>query len=189
VSVFTKLLFRDHGRDFSWPFWDRNLWLIFKIQNLKIPASEIQLVRTSSIMRVGMSWNPNWSKNISNFPNHLRILLSDYSGMAKWFGTHYNQEVRFSSAVKCKKGSLVLTSLLNKRRNYYYKMDFLGRWKILLLLGRIILCAPLAMEELGRRQNEDDNRRDAWSHSNEKQGGTENSNRKTCRIFLQLASN
>jgi len=40
--------------------------------------------------------------------------------MAKWFGAHYNQEVRFSSAVKCKKGSQVLTSLLNQRRNYYY---------------------------------------------------------------------
>jgi len=34
--------------------------------------------------------------------------------MAKWFGAHYNQEVRFSSAVKCKKGPQVLTSLLTK---------------------------------------------------------------------------
>jgi len=33
--------------------------------------------------------------------------------MAKWFGAKYNQEVRFSSAVKCKKGPQVLTSLLN----------------------------------------------------------------------------
>jgi len=24
--------------------------------------------------------------------------------MAKWFGAHYNQEVRFGSAVECKKG-------------------------------------------------------------------------------------
>jgi len=31
--------------------------------------------------------------------------LSDYRGMAKWFGAHYNQEVRFIS-VKCKKGPL-----------------------------------------------------------------------------------
>jgi len=30
--------------------------------------------------------------------------------MAKWFGAHYNQEVRISSAVKCKKGPQVLTS-------------------------------------------------------------------------------
>jgi len=31
-------------------------------------------------------------------------LLSDYRGMAKWFGAHYK-----SSAVKCKKGPQVLT--------------------------------------------------------------------------------
>jgi len=41
-------------------------------------------------------------------------------GMANWFGAHYNWEVRFSSVVKCKKGPLVLTSLLNPRRYYYY---------------------------------------------------------------------
>jgi len=40
--------------------------------------------------------------------------------MAKWFEAHYNLEVRFSSAVKCKKGLQVLTSLSNQRRNYYY---------------------------------------------------------------------
>jgi len=40
--------------------------------------------------------------------------------MAKLFGAQYNQKVRFSSAVKCKKGSQVLTSLLNQIRNYYY---------------------------------------------------------------------
>jgi len=34
--------------------------------------------------------------------------------MAKWFGAHYSQGVRFSSAVKYKKGPLVLTSLLNQ---------------------------------------------------------------------------
>jgi len=33
--------------------------------------------------------------------------------MAKWFGAHYNQEIRFSSGVKCNnKGPQVLTSLL-----------------------------------------------------------------------------
>jgi len=44
--------------------------------------------------------------------------LSDYRDMAKWFGALYNQEVRFSSGVKCKKGPQVLTSLLTQRRNY-----------------------------------------------------------------------
>jgi len=43
--------------------------------------------------------------------------------MGKWFGAHYNQEVCFSSAVKCKKGPQILTSLLNKRRNYYYDLE------------------------------------------------------------------
>jgi len=40
--------------------------------------------------------------------------------MAKWFGAHNNEKVRFSSAVKCKKEPQVLTSLLNQRRNYYH---------------------------------------------------------------------
>jgi len=43
-------------------------------------------------------------------------LVSDYKGIAKWFGAYYDLEVLFSSAVKCKKGPLVLTSLLNQRR-------------------------------------------------------------------------
>jgi len=34
------------------------------------------------------------------FPHHIWLLFSDYRGMAKWFGTHYSQEVRFSSVVK-----------------------------------------------------------------------------------------
>jgi len=37
-----------------------------------------------------------------------------------WFGAHFNQEVRFSSGVKCKKGPKVLTSLLSQGRNCYY---------------------------------------------------------------------
>jgi len=37
----------------------------------------------------------------SNFPHHQWLLLSDYRGMAKWFGAQYNQKVRTSSAVKC----------------------------------------------------------------------------------------
>jgi len=36
--------------------------------------------------------------------------------MAKWLGARYNQEVRFSSAVNCKKGPQLLTSLLNQRK-------------------------------------------------------------------------
>jgi len=46
--------------------------------------------------------------------SYLQILLIDYWGMANWFGAHDNQEVRFSSAVKCEKGPQVLTSLLNQ---------------------------------------------------------------------------
>jgi len=46
--------------------------------------------------------------------------------MAKWFGAHYNQEVRFRSALKCKKGPQVLTPLLNHRRNYYYYINATG---------------------------------------------------------------
>jgi len=42
--------------------------------------------------------------------------------MAEWFGAHYNQEVHFSAAVKWTKGPKVLTSLLNQRQNYYYKL-------------------------------------------------------------------
>jgi len=49
-----------------------------------------------------------------NSPHHLPTLLSDYRVMAKWFGAYCDQEVRFSSAVKCKKGPQVLTSLLNQ---------------------------------------------------------------------------
>jgi len=59
----------------------------------------------------------------SNFQHYLWLLLSDYGGMDMGFGVHYNQEVRFSSAVKCKKRPQVLTSLLNQRRNYYYYIE------------------------------------------------------------------
>jgi len=46
----------------------------------------------------------------TNFPHQLWLLLSDYRGMVKWFGANYNQEGRFSWAVKCKKRPQVLTS-------------------------------------------------------------------------------
>jgi len=99
-----------------------SLWLKSK------PASVDQLVRTSSIMCVVMSSSSEWSEKFLIY----RITYDfrcDYRRMAKWFGAHYNQEVRFSSAVKCKKGPQVLTSLLNQRRNYNFylrhnKMDF-----------------------------------------------------------------
>jgi len=39
-------------------------------------------------------------------------------------GTHYNQEFRFSSSAKCKKGPQVLTSLLNQRRKAYFLVTF-----------------------------------------------------------------
>jgi len=39
----------------------------------------------------------------SNFPHHLWLMLSDCRGTAKWFGAHYNQEVRFSSAISVRK--------------------------------------------------------------------------------------
>jgi len=55
-------------------------------------------------MRVVMSSIPDWSGNFLIFHITYDSLLSDYKGMAKWFRAQYNQEVRFSSAVKCKKG-------------------------------------------------------------------------------------
>jgi len=73
-----------------------------------------------SAVPVDKSSSPDWSENYYNFPHYLWFLLSDYRG--KWFGAHYNQEVRCNSAVKCKKGPQVLTSLLNQRlnnNNYY----------------------------------------------------------------------
>jgi len=33
----------------------------------------------------------------------VSFVVSIYRGMIKWFGAHYNQEVRLRSAVKCKK--------------------------------------------------------------------------------------
>jgi len=89
-------------------------------------TSVVQLVRTSYIMRVIMSSSPNWSEHFLIF--HITYDSRwDYRGMAKWFGAHYNQEVRFSSAVKCKKEPQVLTSLLNQRRNYYFTIVIVRR--------------------------------------------------------------
>jgi len=65
------------------------------------PGSVLQLVRISYIMRVVMSSSPDWSENFLIF--HIT-----YNSCSKWFGARYNQEVRFSSAVKCKKGPQIL---------------------------------------------------------------------------------
>jgi len=54
--------------------------------------------------------------------------LSDYRGMAKWFGTHYNQEVRFSSAVKCKKGTQVLPNNVNETDSINYQALYAGQY-------------------------------------------------------------
>jgi len=61
-------------------------------------------------VHVVMSSRPDRSVGFLIFHITYGYLLS----MAKWFGAHYDQEVRFSGAVQ------VLTSLLNQRRNYYY---------------------------------------------------------------------
>jgi len=70
----------------------------------------------------GHEFESRLKRKFSNFPHHLGLLLTDYRGMAKWFGAHYSQEVRFTSAVKCKKGKKpqILTSVLNQRRNYSF---------------------------------------------------------------------
>jgi len=91
-----------------------------KSQSLR-KASVVQLRRTSSIMCVVMSSSPDWSENFPIFHiAYIWLLLSDYWGMTEWFGAHYNQEVSFSSAVKCKIGpNGPKISLLNQRQNYY----------------------------------------------------------------------
>jgi len=71
------------------------------------PSSVVQLERTSSIMRVVMNLSPNCSKMF------LFFHITYDSCLVKWFGAHYNKEVRLSSAVKWKnKGPQALTSLL-----------------------------------------------------------------------------
>jgi len=60
--------------------------------------------------------------------------------MAKWFRAHYNQEVRFSSAVKCKKRPQILISLLNQIRNYYYYCDVYSSAEEFLLSAGNCMC-------------------------------------------------
>jgi len=61
----------------------------------------------------------------SNSPHHLWLLLSDYIGMAKWFGAHYNKEEQlivrkcnfvFDYAATLGPGVLSYTKLLNLSR-------------------------------------------------------------------------
>jgi len=42
--------------------------------------------------------------------------------MASWFGAHYNQEVGFSSAVKCKKGPFL--HLTDEQANWVTEVGF-----------------------------------------------------------------
>jgi len=72
--------------------------IVVPVINLQ-PASVVQLLRTSSIMRLVMSSSPDWSEILFN-SHHVWLLLSDHRGKAKWFGAHFYQESRFSSAVK-----------------------------------------------------------------------------------------
>jgi len=53
-------------------------------------------------MRVVMSSSPDWSENFLIF--HITHDSCYVFIEAKWFGAHYNQEIRFSSAVKSMKG-------------------------------------------------------------------------------------
>jgi len=71
-----------------------------------------QLVNTLyglPIYACGHEFDSRLNVTFSNFPHHLHLwlLLSDYRGMAKWLGTHYNQELCLSTAVKAIFGSHV----------------------------------------------------------------------------------
>jgi len=47
----------------------------------------VQLVRTSSIMRVVMSSSLDYSEHFLIFLiTYMTLVISDYRGMAKWFG-------------------------------------------------------------------------------------------------------
>jgi len=75
--------------------------------------------------------------------------------MAKWFGAHYNQEVRFSSAVKCKKRPQVLTSLLNQRRLLLLYLSIqVVRVFLLIRLVQLLQGSPWAQCCLSRLLNQ-----------------------------------
>jgi len=52
--------------------------------------------------------------------------------LVKYGSEPTNQEARFSSAVKCKKGPQVLTSLLNQIQKFYYYI----LWWIVIVEGQ-----------------------------------------------------
>jgi len=82
---------------------------LYKFYNLAIKVNEtlyphIKLrkahIWTKLNIRAGTKCSESRLKwKFSNFPQPLLLLLSEYRVMSKWFGAHYNQDVRFSSAV------------------------------------------------------------------------------------------
>jgi len=107
------------GSGFSWFF----LWL----KNVK-PWIKCCIIGKDFVYHVcGHEFESRLKWKFSNFPHHLWLLLSDYRGMAKCFGAHYNQEVRFISAVKCKKGPQVPTSLLINEKNIIIKLILISK--------------------------------------------------------------
>jgi len=92
--------------------------------------------------------------------------------MAKWFGAHCNQEVRFSSAVMCKKWPQVPTSLLNNRRNYYYYYYYY--WGLYPCLRRAFINLP--QQKRGKLKFSS-----FWSLPNMK--------RSASRLYLELITN
>jgi len=50
--------------------------------------------------------------------------------MAKWFGAHYNQDVHFRSAVKCRNGPQVLTCLIKNKIIIIIIKIFVELWRM-----------------------------------------------------------
>jgi len=114
--------------------------LTFKRQNYQLHTASLSgsIGKDFAYHASGHEFESRLKWNLSNFPHHLWLLLSDDRGMAKWFWAHYNHEVHFSSAVKAKKGPQVVTSLLNQRRNsysYYSKTKTMHSDHLCLQLG------------------------------------------------------
>jgi len=87
--------------------------------NVIKPASVVQLVRTSSIMRVVMSSSPDCSENFQIFTPPLTLVVN--IEVCKWFGAHY-QEVRFISAVQCKKTLVIMVFTVSLRMQGFVRM-------------------------------------------------------------------
>jgi len=67
--------------------YDSNSILLPDFKN-SASAPVVQLVWTSSIIACGHEVESRLKWNFPDFPHHLWLLLSDYRGMAKWFGAH-----------------------------------------------------------------------------------------------------